>query len=160
MKRLQAIAAGAACGIEENKPTNSSTMAEWLELKSVPDYMYWYILPKKPLTFASKPKHIYPTRTHDTHQNANAVQLINACTVLPKPHPHILQALMLQIIDPKEIFPSIHLLGQIRKSCYELWESRVLTEDGPRPPAVPVILIRFISHEVDSPLSGFFMTTN
>lgn len=67
---------------------------------------------------------------------------------------------MLQIIDLKEIFWSIRLLRQLRKSYYELWELYVLTEDRLWLPAVPVILIIFISHEVDSPLSGFFMTTN
>lgn len=67
---------------------------------------------------------------------------------------------MFQIIDLKEIFWRIYLLRQLHKSYYELWELCVLTEDRLRLPAVPVILIIFISHEVDSPLSGFFMTTN
>lgn len=58
------------------------------------------------------------------------------------------------------MFLSIHLLRQINKAYYELQELCVLAEDRLWLPAVPVILIIFISHEVDSPLSVFFMTTN
>lgn len=40
MKRLQGIAARSACDIKENKSSNSSATEEWLELKSIPAYIY------------------------------------------------------------------------------------------------------------------------
>lgn len=64
MKRLQSIAAGPACDIKENKFTYSNATKEWLELKSVPAYIYKMahsalIFPSETnVTFSSKPKHI------------------------------------------------------------------------------------------------------
>jgi len=64
MKRLQSIAAGPACDIKENKFTYSNATKEWLELKSVPAYIYEMahsalIFPSETnVTFSSKPKHI------------------------------------------------------------------------------------------------------
>lgn len=40
MKRLQGLAARSACDIKENKSTNSNITEEWLELKSIPAYIY------------------------------------------------------------------------------------------------------------------------
>lgn len=79
MKRLQGIVARSASDIKENKSTNSNTTEEWLELKSIPAYIYEMAHSaltysyETNLTFSSKPKHIYLIHLHDIHQNANAV---------------------------------------------------------------------------------------
>lgn len=62
MKRLQSIAIGSACDIKENKSTYSNATEEWLELKSVPAYIYkmahsaLIFASEINLTFSSKPK--------------------------------------------------------------------------------------------------------
>lgn len=78
MKRLHGIAARSACDITENESTNSNATEEWLQLKSIPAYIYKMahaaLMPSSEtnVTVSSKPKYIYLTHLHDIHQNANA----------------------------------------------------------------------------------------
>lgn len=78
MKRLHRIAARSACDIAESKSTNSNATEEWLQLKSIPAYIYKMahsaLIPSSEtnLTFSSKAEHTYLMHLHDIHQNANA----------------------------------------------------------------------------------------